>query len=148
MLQYPAKFEKEEKFYILEFIDFPQAFTQGKTMEQLVFRAQDVLSIAIKHNLDRNIPIPPPSNIMGENIMLIDPSPEIRQRMGHKEQCQCPICRTARNERKQTKVLSNYRINNDLLIKLEDYSKKKKVSKTNIIETALNEYLEKHSLAS
>ncbi|MHC9544604.1 MAG: type II toxin-antitoxin system HicB family antitoxin [Vulcanimicrobiota bacterium] len=81
-MNYPAKWEKEsETMYSLGFIDFPGAITQGKDMQELHRCAQDVLSLAIKFNLDRNIEIPEPSQIQGDDIIMIEPYPEILKRM-------------------------------------------------------------------
>jgi len=76
MFQYPAKFIKEDKFYSLKFIDI-DAVTQGKTMEELLLNAQDILSLVIEEDLKRNKEIPAPSKIYGENILYIQPYPEI-----------------------------------------------------------------------
>ncbi|MCD4784777.1 MAG: type II toxin-antitoxin system HicB family antitoxin [Candidatus Eremiobacteraeota bacterium] len=76
MFQYPAKFIKEDKFYSLKFIDI-DAVTQGKTMEELLLNAQDILSLVIEEDLKRNKEIPTPSKVYGENILYIQPYPEI-----------------------------------------------------------------------
>jgi len=81
-MKYPAQYEKEsETMYSLGFLDFPGAITQGKDMEELHRCAQDVLSLAIKFNLDRNIEIPDPSEAEGDDIMWVEPFTEILKRI-------------------------------------------------------------------
>lgn len=75
MIQYPAKFIKEEKFYSLKFIDI-DAVTQGKTMEELLSNARDILSLVIEEDLKRNKEISLPSEAFGDNIIYIEPYPE------------------------------------------------------------------------
>ena len=81
MIKYPARYEHDkigkEKGYYLEFIDIPDAFTQGYTIEELYEMGQDVLSLILEDYLDENKEIPIPSTIEGDNILHIEPYPEI-----------------------------------------------------------------------
>ncbi len=46
MIEYPARFKKEERFFFCRFIDFPDiAFTQGLTMDELKENARDVYGV-------------------------------------------------------------------------------------------------------
>ena len=42
-LYYPAKFFKEKRGYFVKFIDFENVFTQGNTLEEAYYMAQDAL---------------------------------------------------------------------------------------------------------
>lgn len=76
MLEYPAKWEKDDDFYYIEFIDIPEAFTQGETMEELLDNAGDVLTAIIKCMFEESLEIPMPSKVNGENIVYIKVSSE------------------------------------------------------------------------
>ena len=83
-MKYPAKFEKErlkehnnKTVYSLQFIDFPDAVTQGETLEELEEMGQDVLSMVIESMIEDNEEIPMPSDFKGEDILQIAPYPEI-----------------------------------------------------------------------
>lgn len=80
-MNYPARVHKEKTGFYLEFIDFPNAFTQGDTMDELTENARDVLSMAIKHFLDKGSVVPQPSVISGDDIILMEPYPEILKGM-------------------------------------------------------------------
>lgn len=144
MMKYPARCQKEsDTMYFLEFIDFPSAITQGKDMEEVERRARDVLSMAIKYNLDRDIDIPEPSEVTCTDIILVEPFPEIRQRMGHRKGCGCPVCRNARGERKRTKKDMFLRLNEELARLIEEEAREKGVRQIVVIETALRRYFDK-----
>ena len=72
MIKYPAQYIKEENFYSIRFIDI-DAVTQGKTMEELLLNAKDILSLVIEEDLKRSKEIPDPSVIKGENILYVEP---------------------------------------------------------------------------
>lgn len=73
MISYPAKIQKEGKFYEVRFIDLPDAITQGETMEELMENAEDVISLALIYFLDQNKEIPQPSKVEGKDIVYIHP---------------------------------------------------------------------------
>ena len=71
---YPAVFEKEESGYFVNFPDIQPCYTEGKTLEEAVIMATDVLESRIEVALERNEQLPLPSNIdslSGDNVMLI-----------------------------------------------------------------------------
>jgi len=77
-MKYPARYEQEsENMYFCRFIDFPNAITQGKDMEDLSEMARDVLSLAILYNFDNGIELPAPTQAEGEDILWAEPYPEI-----------------------------------------------------------------------
>ncbi|MHC9544597.1 MAG: type II toxin-antitoxin system HicB family antitoxin [Vulcanimicrobiota bacterium] len=133
-MKYPAKVIKEKEGFSIIFIDFPNAFTQADTVDELKENAEDVLSMAIKHFLDKGRDVPQPSEVSDADIILVEPFPEIRQRMGHKSGCECPVCRNARGDRKRTKVSRGFNLNPLALEKLSTAAKKKKVSQNALLE--------------
>ena len=71
---YPAVFEKEISGYFVNFPDIQPCYTEGKTLEEAVIMAKDVLESRIEIALERNEPLPLPSNIdslSGDKVMLI-----------------------------------------------------------------------------
>lgn len=42
-LYYPAKFKKSGKFYLVQYIDFENIYTQGKGLQNVYFMAQDAM---------------------------------------------------------------------------------------------------------
>jgi len=71
---YPAIFKKEEKGYFVTFPDIQPCYTEGKTLEEAVIRAKDVLESRIEVALERNETLPAPSDtdtLSGDKIMLI-----------------------------------------------------------------------------
>jgi predicted RNase H-like HicB family nuclease len=146
MVKYPARYKKEsDAMYFLEFIDFPGAMTSAESMKELHDNAQDVLSLAIKYSLNRDIDIPGPSEVDGNDVIMVEPSPEVRQRMGHKKGCDCPMCRTARGERKQTKTYCHHYLDAELVQALRDVSKKEKIPMARLVEDGVRYILAQHS---
>ena len=60
---YPAKIthEKEDSSYLVEFIDFPEAITEGKSFDEAFFNASEVLTLTIEGRIEEEIDIPKPS---------------------------------------------------------------------------------------
>ena len=71
---YPAVFEKEETGYFVNFPDIQPCYTEGKTLEEAVIMATDVLESRIEVALERGEPLPFPSDLdslSGDKVMLI-----------------------------------------------------------------------------
>ena len=71
---YPAIFTKEESGYFVNFPDIKPCYTEGKTLEEAVIMAKDVLESRIEVALERGEPLPPPSNLdtlVGDRLMLV-----------------------------------------------------------------------------
>jgi antitoxin HicB len=61
-LEYPFTIEPQEpEGFVAQFIDFDEAFTEGKTVEECYFNAQEVLSLVIEQRLADGTEVPPPS---------------------------------------------------------------------------------------
>lgn len=55
--------EQEEGGYVVQFVDFPEAITQGETIEDALNEAEDCLEEAIANRIVSKLDVPPPSNI-------------------------------------------------------------------------------------
>ncbi|CDH46605.1 MAG: type II toxin-antitoxin system HicB family antitoxin [Candidatus Competibacteraceae bacterium] len=59
---YPYTVDSQEgDGYLVQFLDFAEAFTEGATLEEAAFNAVEVLSLVIEQRLADGRAIPPPS---------------------------------------------------------------------------------------
>ena len=59
--------------FLVEFVDLPDAFTEGQTMEEALFNAAEVLSAMVGWHLDQGSDIPAPSqNVEGARYIAPD----------------------------------------------------------------------------
>lgn len=58
---YPYTLEPQVSGYVVQFVDFEEAFTEGTTEEEAAFHAAEVLSLVIEQRLADGQPIPLPS---------------------------------------------------------------------------------------
>jgi antitoxin HicB len=76
--EYPYTVEKDgDGLLFVQFIDLEEAFTQGETMEEAAFNAEEVLGAILAYRIDNNQEIPNPS-ICPENGFAVSPSPEVQ----------------------------------------------------------------------
>ena len=81
-IEYPAQIQKEQDgTFFVSFPDIPEAITEGETMEEALFNASEVLTLAMEYRLDEEQNIPDPSNIAGDNIHLISPIAKVQSAM-------------------------------------------------------------------
>lgn len=62
-IRYPAKVESQgDGSYLVQFIDLPDTFTEGRTKEEALFNAVEVLSAMLAWRLDeaKDVPVPSP----------------------------------------------------------------------------------------
>jgi predicted RNase H-like HicB family nuclease len=81
-LCYPAFFEPQQpEGYFVRFVDIPEAFTQGATLEECLRNAEEVLSLVLEERLEENRPMPAPlSTVAGACFIAQDwQVAEIRQ---------------------------------------------------------------------
>jgi antitoxin HicB len=88
-IRYPAKITKEGKVFLVEFIDLPDTFTYGETMEEALANAAEVLTAMLDVKQEDGIEIPAPSQ-NGEDGVLIAPDAKTQAAM---------LLRQARGER-------------------------------------------------
>jgi antitoxin HicB len=61
-IRYPAKVEAQsDGSWLVTFVDLPDTFTEGKTKEEALFNAAEVLSAMLAWRLDEAKDVPPPS---------------------------------------------------------------------------------------
>jgi antitoxin HicB len=61
-IRYPATFEKDpDGGFFVQFVDVPDTFTQGETMEEALFNAADVLTLMLDVKLDNDFEIAEPT---------------------------------------------------------------------------------------
>jgi len=59
MLRYPARFKAaKEGGFVVTFPDFPEAITQGESVEDAMLHATDVLESALDYYIEEGLPIP------------------------------------------------------------------------------------------
>ncbi len=81
-IEYPAKIEKDDDgFFFVSFHDIPEALTQGETMEEAVFNASEVLTLALEHRMDEKEAIPEPSKTKSQGAHMISPDAKVQAAM-------------------------------------------------------------------
>jgi antitoxin HicB len=60
-MRYPANFKPDGKFFLVTFPDFPEAITQGDSIEDAMVHAADVLESVLDYYMESSLPIPAPS---------------------------------------------------------------------------------------
>ncbi len=73
-INYPARFTPQEGGgFLVEFVDLPDAFTEGQTMEEALFNAAEVLTLTLDGRIDEGLDIPVPSqNVEGARYIAPD----------------------------------------------------------------------------
>jgi antitoxin HicB len=76
---YPAKitYDDKDERYLVEFLDFSEAFTEGETLEEALFNAAEVLTLTLEGRIDENMEIPVPSKCE-KGIYMITPSARVQ----------------------------------------------------------------------
>ena len=73
--QYPARIRADENGrYFVQFLDIEEAITEGETLEEAIFNAQEALTLSLEGRLDEKIDVPLPQTIEEEDIYKIVPS--------------------------------------------------------------------------
>jgi antitoxin HicB len=73
-IAYPARATKEEDgIFFVAFPDLEEAMTQGKTLDEALFNAAEVLTLVMEHRLEQEQEIPEPSQLTGSNVHWIAP---------------------------------------------------------------------------
>lgn len=71
---YPCIIKKEEDIYYVNFIDFPECFTDGESFQEAIDNAKDVLEAVVFTYLKQNKELPKPSYIEDNlsNIVYVE----------------------------------------------------------------------------
>ena len=76
-MAYPYIIEpQEDGGYLVRFVDFPEAYSEGATEEEAAFNAQEVLSLALEQRMADEVEIPLPSE--GDGLPLAAPDAAIQ----------------------------------------------------------------------
>lgn len=76
-IRYPATLTPEpDGGFVVQFIDFEEAFTEGETLEEALFNATEVLTLTLDGRMEEGQPIPAPSP--APDAALIAPSARIQ----------------------------------------------------------------------
>lgn len=57
-IEYPVHITKQDDGYLVAFPDFPEATTDGETLEEALFNASEVLTLTLEGRVDEGLPIP------------------------------------------------------------------------------------------
>ncbi|MDP2830239.1 MAG: type II toxin-antitoxin system HicB family antitoxin [Sulfuricellaceae bacterium] len=60
-IRYPATIEQQDTGFFVQFVDLPDTFTEGSTLEEALFNAAEVLSAMLDWHLDHGHLLPDPS---------------------------------------------------------------------------------------
>ena len=72
---YPARVQRDKAgFFLLTFPDFPEAATDGESLEEALHNAVDALEEAIAGRINRDEPIPQPGNRMNRQHRVLVPA--------------------------------------------------------------------------
>ena len=70
-MRYPANFETaEEGGFVVTFPDFPEAITQGDSIDDALVHAADVLESCLDWYIEDGLTIPPPSKLKRGQYMI------------------------------------------------------------------------------
>ena len=73
-LLYPAKFKRQpDGGYSVQFVDLPEAITEGDTFDDAMLHAREVLSMSLRGRIDDGKAIPLPSVPKGRRAHLVAP---------------------------------------------------------------------------
>lgn len=96
-LSYPYSIEKQESGgFLVQFIDFEEAFTEGDTVEESAFNAAEVLTGILAYRLEKGETIPAPS-IATTNYNVAFPSAAVQAAI---------LLRTTRGDRPLSDIAS------------------------------------------
>jgi len=79
LFRYPAIVHDDPDGYWVEFPDLEGCVTEGDTMEELLYNAQEALSLYLESFISRGNPPEPskPEEIAGGNVIEIEPLPDV-----------------------------------------------------------------------
>lgn len=74
---YPAEitFDKGDNRFLVQFLDIPEAITEGESEEEAFFNASEALTLAIEGRLEEGMDVPQPSKRTGQQKFI---SPSVR----------------------------------------------------------------------
>jgi len=118
MIKYPGIIHDDSDGFWIDFPDLKGCVTQGDTMEELMAMAEDALSLYLEDYIESEKELPASSSLQGENIVYVEPYPEIA------------IPLTIKELRKQQK-LSQTEIAERIGVKYQTYQQIENINKFN-----------------
>lgn len=117
-MEYYAKIEKEEDYFLVSFPDVPGAITDGDTLEEALANASEALNGCLESDFDREIELPEPKKYNGKqyHLILVDKHIEISH-----------LIRKLRNEMHETQL----QVANKLDTSYQNYQKLENPKKCN-----------------
>lgn len=77
--KYPAEITRDAQGrFQVRFLDLAEAITEGESLEEALFNAQEVLTLTIEGRLDEGINVPDPQPATGKNIHFIAPAARVQ----------------------------------------------------------------------
>ncbi len=71
-IEYPVKIiQDEEENYVVQFLDLDEAFSEGATLEEALFNANEVLDLCLEQRIADKKDIPIPSKRKGKDIYMV-----------------------------------------------------------------------------
>ncbi len=78
-IQYQAILTFEDERFLVQFLGIREAFTEGESLSEALFNAQEVLNLSLEGRLEDGIEIPPPdTDKSAKNEYLITPEASIQ----------------------------------------------------------------------
>ena len=78
-INYRCQIEKQaDGRFLVTFPDFEEACTEGETLEEALFNAEEVLTLTLEGRMEEGMPIPLPTLGSNEEYELIFPSPRVQ----------------------------------------------------------------------
>ena len=78
-IYYPCKIEKhEDKKYFVSFADFEEACTEGDSLEEALFNAEEVLTLTLESRIEEGLVVPLPKTDINKSERLISPSSRVQ----------------------------------------------------------------------
>ena len=78
-IEYPAIFDPDDEGgYTITFPDFPEAISEGDTLEEANYNATEVLDLTLKSRMEDNELIPLPHAETGANVHMVAPDVNIQ----------------------------------------------------------------------
>ena len=92
-IRYPATVEAQgDGGFLVQFVDLPDTFTEGKSKEEAIFNASEVLSAMLAWRLDESKDVPAPSQNL-TNVQYIAPDAKTQANA----RCQSWLARSKRH---------------------------------------------------
>lgn len=111
MLAYPARTTRDDQAYLVSFPDLENIITYGSTLEEALLNAEEALNGCLESDFERNLSIPEPSNLTGDDVHRVPVAPHIAVAI---------MLRAMRGRRSQVEVARQLNISYQVYQRLEN----------------------------